>query len=110
MNINRKEIKLEVNNQAMSMVLDFESAIYYQENMKESIFVGIQKISKSMDVLSLAYLIASTLRTDNDEIVGYDFVKKLDLINSTEFFMDKLTELMNNSVPQVKEEKKSKKK
>ncbi len=110
MNINRKEIKLEINNQEMMMVLDFESAIYYQENMKESIFVGIQKISKSMDVLSLAYLIASTLRDSNDDIVGYEFVKKLDLIDSTEFFMNKLTELMDNSVPKVEEGNKSKKK
>ena len=103
MNINRKEIKLEINNQPMVMVLDFQSAIFYQENMKESIFVGVQRISKQMDVMALAYLIASTLRNENDELVGIDFVKKLDLINSLDFFMDKLGELMDNSVPMAKE-------
>ena len=109
MNINRKVIEVEINDKKMAMVLDFESAIFYQENMKESIFVGVQRIGKEMDVIAFAYLISSTLRDENDDLVGMDFVKKLDLVGSLDFFMTKLGELMDNSVPEAKE-KSSKKK
>ena len=110
MNINRKEIKFEINGKPMVMVLDFESAIFYQENMNESIFVGVQRITKQMDILAFAYLVASTLRNENDDLVGIDFVKKLDLVGSVDFFMNKLGELMDNSVPEAKEEDSKKKK
>lgn len=109
MNINRKEIKFELNGKPMIMILDFESAISYQENMNESIFVGVQRITKKMDILAFAHLIASTLRYENDELVGIDFVKKLDLVDSVDFFMNKLGELMDNSVPEAKEDSKKKK-
>lgn len=109
MNINRKTIEVEINDKKMNMVLDFESAIVYQEKMNESIFVGVQRIGKEMDIIALAYLIASTLRDEEDKLVGVDFVKKLDLVSSLDFFMGKLGELMDNSVPEAKE-KGSKKK
>ena len=109
MNINRKVIEVEINDRKMAMVLDFESAIKYQENMKESIFVGVQRIGKEMDILAFAHLIASTLRDENDKLVGIDFVKKLDLVGSLDFFMGKLGELMDNSVPEAKEQDPKKK-
>lgn len=110
MNINRKTIEIEINDKKMGMVLDFESAIYYQEKMNESIFVGVQRIGKKMDILAFAYLIASTLRDEKDQLVGIDFVKKLDLVASVDFFMTKLGELMDNSVPEEKEQNPKKKK
>lgn len=110
MNINRKQIKVEVNGKEMSMVLDFESAIYYQEQMNESIFKGVQRIGREMDIVAFAQLIASTLRDSNDKLVGLEFVKKLDLVGSLEFFMTKLGELMDNSVPEAKEDNSKKKK
>lgn len=110
MNINRKAIKVIINEREMEMVLDFESAINYQEKMNESIFVGVQRIGKEMDILAFAHLIASTLRDVDGDLVGIDYVKSLDLVSSIDFFMGKLGELMDNSVPQAKEEKNSKKK
>lgn len=110
MNINRKTIEVEINDRKMSMVLDFESAIYYQENMNESIFVGVQRIGKEMDIIALVNLIASTLRDEEDKLVGLDFVKKLDLIEAVDFFMGKIGELMDNSVPEAKEKNPKKKK
>lgn len=110
MNINRKAIEVVIEDKKMEMILDFESAIYYQENMNESIFAGVQRIGKEMDVLAFAYLIASTLREVDGDLVGIDYVKKLDLVSSIDFFMNKLGELMDNSVPQAKEEKNPKKK
>lgn len=110
MNINRKTIEVEINDRKMTMVLDFASAIFYQEKMNESIFVGIQRIGKQMDILAFAYLIASTLRDENDELIGIDFVKNLDLVSSVDFFMSKLGELMDNSVPEEKEKNPKKKK
>lgn len=99
MNINRKEIKINLNDENFSMVLDFESAILYQELSGESIFVGVERIGKEMDIKCFAYLIASTLRTEEGKLVGMDFVKKLDLVFSMEFFMNKLGELLENSLP-----------
>lgn len=108
MNINRKVVEIELCGKKMNMILDFESAIYYQENTKESIFKGVSRIGKDMDVIAFAYLIASTLRDEEDKIVGIDFVKKLDLMSSVDLFMDKLGDLMENSLP-VNDPKKKKK-
>lgn len=108
MNINRKVIEVEINDKKMHMVLDFESAINYQEQMNESIFTGIQRIGKERDIIAFAYLIANTLRHEDDTLVGIDYVLKLDLIGSLEFFMDKLGELMDNSVPEAKDNSKKK--
>lgn len=109
MNINRKPIKVELCDREMTMVLDFESAISYQEAMKESIFKGIQRISADQDLMAFAYLLSCVLRDENDSPVGIDFIKKLDLTNSLEFFMEKLGELMENSAPQSKDNSKKKK-
>lgn len=106
MNLSRKVVKVEINERNYGMVLDFESAITYHEFTNESIFVGVNKIAQEQDLLSLAYLIASTLRDENDNLVGLDFVKKLDLVESLNVFMDKLTELMDNSVPKEDAKKK----
>lgn len=110
MNINRKKIEVEINDKKMALVLDFESAIKYQEAMNESIFVGVQRIGKEMDILAFAHLIASTLRDEDDDLVGIDFVKKLDLVGAVDFFMGKIGDLMDNSVPEAKEKNPKKKK
>lgn len=109
MNISRKVVKVEINEKVYGMVLDFESAITYQELSGESIFEGVNKIGQKQDVMALAYLLASTLRDENDKLLGLDFVKKLDLVGSLEIFMTKLTELMENSLPK-EDGKKTKKK
>lgn len=98
MNINRKKTFVKLNGKKYAMILDFESAIYFQENTGKSIFEGINSIGTEKDMLSLAYLVGATLRDNKDNIVGIDAVKKLDLISNIEPLMQAMTELMDNSV------------
>ena len=99
MNIIRKVVKIELNGQEMGMVLDFESAITYQELTGESILKGVQKISSDMDIKALCCLMASVLRDKDDNLVGVDFVKKLDMMSGMEFFMENVMQLMDNAMP-----------
>lgn len=98
MNINRKKTFVKLDGKKYAMVLDFESAIYFQEHTGKSIFEGINSIGVDQDMLSLAYLVGATLRDNQDNIVGVDAVKKLDLISNLEPLMEAMTELMDNSV------------
>ena len=110
MNINRKKTFIELNGRKYAMVLDFESAIYFQENTGKSIFEGINNIGKNQDMLSLAYLVGATLRDKNDNLVGVDFVKRLDLVNSLEPLMQAMGDLMENSIQKESVSKAVKKK
>ena len=100
MNIQRKAIAMDIEGKDYEFVLDFESAIEFQDIYKKSIFVGIDKISKEQDLMAMACLIASCLKDiETGKCVGMDFVKKIDLIGGLEVFMSKITELMDNSLP-----------
>lgn len=110
MNINRKKTFVNLDGKKYAMVLDFESAIYFQENTGKSIFEGIEQISSNKDMVSLAYLVASTLRDKEDNILGIDVVKKLDLISNLEAFMNAMTSLMENSIQKESKENAVKKK
>lgn len=102
MNIQRKEIPMEINGEKYSFVLDFESAIEFQSTYGKSIFVGLSKLSEEQDLLAMASLIASCLKDKSGKPVGMEFVKGLDLMSGIETFMDKLTELVDNSIPKEK--------
>lgn len=108
MNIKRKVIPMEINEKKYEFILDFESAIEFQESYGKSIFVGLSKLSEEQDLVAMACLIASALKDENGKPVGMQFVKQLDLMTSLELFMDKLTDLVDNSIP--KEETPTKKK
>lgn len=99
MNIQRKEIPMEINGENYAFVLDFESAIEFQSSYGKSIFVGLSKLSEEQDLVAMAMLIASCLKDKNGKPVGLDFVKGLDLMGGLELFTDKLTALVDNSVP-----------
>lgn len=107
-NIMRKAIKTNIENNEYDLVLDFESAMEFQDLYGESIFLGIDKIIQKQDIKALACLIASCLK-DEDGCVGMDFVMKIDLMNGLPFFMEKIGELMENSLP-TEDEKVDKKK
>ena len=110
MNIMRKPIKIELEGKEYDFILDFESAIEFQDAYGKSIFIGIEKITSEQDVKALSCLIASCLK-HNDKPVGMGFVKGLDLMNGLPFFMEKITDLMNNSLPVEEDtEKQTKKK
>ena len=107
MNIMRKAIKVEIENNEYDLVLDFESAMVFQYLYNESIFLGIDKIIQKQDIKALACLIASCLK-DEDGCVGMEFVKEIDLMNGLPFFMEKIGELMENSLPMEEDEDKKK--
>lgn len=108
MSIMRKAIKTNIENNEYDLVLDFESAMVFQDLYGESIFLGIDKIIQKQDIKALACLVASCLK-DEDGCVGMDFVKEIDLMNGLPFFMEKIGELMENSLP-LEDEKINKKK
>ena len=62
---------------------------------------------KKQDIKALACLIASCLK-DEDGCVGVEFVKEIDLMNGLPFFMEKIGELMENSLPMEEDEDKKK--
>lgn len=108
MNIKRKVVPMEIEGKNYELILDFESAIEFQESYGKSIFVGLSKLSEEQDLFALACLVASCLKGENGKPVGMDFVKRMDLMAGLELFMDKLTDLVDNSIP--KEETPTKKK
>ena len=107
MNIMRKAIKVEIENNEYDLVLDFESAMVFQDLYNESIFLGIDRIIQKQDIKALACLIASWLKGE-DGSVGMEFVKEIDLMNGLPFFMEKIGELMENSLPMEEDEDKKK--
>lgn len=109
MNIQRKVINIELNEKEYDFILDFESAIIFQDLYKKSIFIGLSKLSEEQDLLALSCLIAACLKDEKGKPVGLDFVKKLNLIGTVEYFMDKISALVDNSLP-VNEDKPNKKK
>lgn len=107
MDINRKVIPMEIEGKEYDFVLDFASAIDFQELYGKSIFLGIQEVSETQDVVALGCLIASCLKEKGkNESVGIDFIRQFDLLSSLQFFMEKIGELMENSVPKEDENKK----
>lgn len=108
MNIQRKSIKVELQGKEYDMVLDFASAIEFQSIYGKSIFVGLDMVAKEQDLYALAVLIATTVKDSKNKCIGMDFVGKLDLITSLEYFTEKLGELMANSLPQSDDEEEGK--
>lgn len=107
--IMRKPIKIEIDNKEYDFVLDFESALKFQDMYEKSIFVGIDNIRLTQDLRALAYLVASCVKDPaTNKCVGLEFVNKLDLLAGLNFFMDKIAELMENSLPEETDEDKKK--
>lgn len=108
MNLKRKTIEIKLENKTYEMILDFESAIEFEDLYGKSIFEGIKKISTEQNIKALACLIASCVKEDG-KCVGMDFVKGMDLMSNLEFFIEKLGELMDNSLETDSEENVQKK-
>lgn len=108
MNLKRKVIEIKINEEKYEMILDFESAIEFEDLYGKSIFEGIKKVSTEQNIKALACLIASCVKKDG-ECVGMDFVKGMDLMTNLEFFISKLGELMENALDTDSEENVQKK-
>lgn len=107
MNIKRKVIPVEIEGKEYDFVLDFRSAMDFQDMYGKSIFEGLDRLGKTQDIKALGCLIASCLKEkENGKGVGFDFVADLDLMSALEYFMGKIEELMNNSLPQETDNKK----
>ena len=110
MNVNRKKTFVNLEGKRYAMILDFESAIYFQELTDKSIFEGIEEISKNKNLASLAYLVGATLRDKDDNIVGIEKVKKMNLLTNLEPLMGAMASLMENSIEKEEKAKAVKKK
>ncbi|EOU2097092.1 hypothetical protein C0L75_02920 [Clostridium perfringens] len=108
MNLKRKVIPMELDGKKYEFILDFESALEFQNDYGKSIFVGLSKISEEKDVKALVCLIAACCKNEKGKPVGLDFVKKIDLMSGLEYFMDKITALVDNSLPKKDESDKKK--
>lgn len=108
MNLKRKVIEIKINKEKYEMILDFESAIEFEDLYGKSIVEGIKKISTEQNIKALACLMASCIKKDG-KCVGIDFVKNMDLMSNLEFFIGKLGELMENALDTDSEENVQKK-
>lgn len=108
MNLKRKTVEVTIDEVVYDLVLDFESAIDFEDIYGKSVFEGIRKISQEQNIKALACLIACCLKDENGA-VGMDFVKKLDLMEYLELFIEKLGDLMANSIEEEKDEEVQKK-
>lgn len=109
MDLKRKVIKMELEGKEYDFILDFETAMDFQELYGKSIFIGLQNLSDEQDLLALGCLLASALKDQRTgKAVGMDFVKKLDLLSSLETVMGNLGELVENSIPVEEDEAKKK--
>lgn len=109
MNLKKKTVEVVIDEVVYDLVLDFGSAIDFEDMYGKSIFEGIRKISTEQNVKALACLIACCLR-EEDEPVGMNFVREMDLMGSLDLFIEKLGDLMANSIEEEKDEKEIQKK
>ena len=109
MNLKKKIIEVTIDEVIYDLVLDFGSAIDFEDMYGKSIFEGIRRISNEQNIKALACLIACCLR-EEDEPVGMDFVREMDLMANLDLFIEKLGDLMTNSIQEETDEKEIKKK
>lgn len=98
MNIQRKTIELELNGKKYEAVLDFGAAIEFESLTGKSIINEIQKLEKTNSMSTLAYIMASVIKKEKNKSVGIKLIETVDLINGLSYFMDKMTELFENSL------------
>lgn len=99
MNIQRKEIDIQLNGKNYVAVLDFGAAIEFEGLTKKSLLVEIQNIANSQSMGTLACLMASVIKKENNKSIGLKEIEKVDLIGGLAYFMEKMTELFENSLP-----------
>ena len=104
MNIQRKEIDIELNGKNYKAVLDFGAAIEFEGLTKKSILVEMNKIAETQSMTMLAYLMASVIKTKANKSIGISEIQKVDLIGGLNYFTDKMSELLENSLPQTEED------
>lgn len=99
MNIQRKEIDIELNGKNYKAVLDFGAAMEFEGLTKKSILVEIQNIATTQSMTTLACLMASVIKKENNKPLGIKEIEKVDLIGGLTYFMAKMEELFENSLP-----------
>lgn len=104
MNIQRKEIEIELNGKEYIAVLDFGAAIYFEGLTNKSILVEIEKLTETQSMNMLATIMASVIKTKANKSIGMNEISKVDLIGGLDYFVDKMTELFENSLPQNEED------
>lgn len=104
MNIQRKEIDIELNGKNFKAVLDFGAAIEFEGLTGKSIVEEMQKLAKTNSLTMLAYIMASVVKKDKNKSVGMQEILRVDLIDGLNYFVDKMNELFENSLPKSEED------
>lgn len=99
MNIQRKEIDIELNGKNYKMVLDFGAAIEFEGYTNKSILIEMQRIGTEQNMTTLAYLMASVIKKENNKSIGIKAIAELDLVSGMTYFVEKMGELFENSLP-----------
>jgi len=104
MNINRKTVKVNLQGKEYDMIMDFAAAIEFQDLFGISIYKAIDMILKELDIKALAYMIATCVKDENNQSIGLEKVKELGVLENVYFFVQKISELVDNSLPKAQKE------
>lgn len=104
MNIQRKEIDIQLNGKDFKAVLDFGAAIEFEGLTGKSIVTEIQKLSQTNSLYTLAAIMACVIKKDKNKSVGMQEISKVDLVGGLSYFVEKMEELFENSLPKDEDE------
>lgn len=108
MNIQRKEIELELNGEKYYAILDFAAAVDFESRTGKSITKEIQNLIKNESLLTLANIMASVIKKENNKCVGINFISELDLIDATNYFIGIMEQLIELGLPKAEPESEKK--
>ena len=104
MNIQRKTVEMELNGKSYEAVLDFGAAIEFEGLTGKSIISEMQNLEKTNSIATLAYIMASVIKKEKNKSVGIKLIETVDLIEGSNYFIEKMNELFENSLMSSDEE------
>ena len=104
MNIQRKEINIELNGKQYVAVIDFGAAVEFEGLTGKSIITEMSNIANTQSMHTLACIMASVIKKEKNKSIGLNEVLKVDLIDGMSYFIDKMGELFENSLPKDENE------
>lgn len=103
MNIQRKEVDIVLNGKKYKAVIDFGAAVEFEGLTGKSILTEMSNIAKTQSMHTLACVMASVIKKEENKSIGLEEVCKVDLIDGMSYFIDKMNELFDNSLPKDEE-------
>lgn len=108
MNIQRKSVKMNINGKEYDAIIDFKAAIDFEMRTKKSMIKEIEELGKTQSIVTIANIMASIIKDENNNSIGLDAILDLDLVDGASYFMEKIYELVDSSLPVATEEDKKK--